>query len=145
MTVRARHPEGNTAPGPGPRSGPDRARPLLSQRTCLIVIAALVIGTVAAATSLPVVLPHGSCQASQPCTVPPCFHVRLDARARPRAVHREAAACPRHVGEVVCRLTAWAHEQGLTCGQVTVLAIDRSAALLPPAAARGFPFGSIPL
>jgi hypothetical protein len=49
MTVRARPPGGNIAPGPGPGSGPDRARPLLSQRTCLILIAALVIGIVAGA------------------------------------------------------------------------------------------------
>jgi hypothetical protein len=96
-------------------------------------------------TSLSVVVPHGSCQASQPCAVPPCFHVRLDAPAQPQAVRRDAAACGWHVGEVACRLTAWAHEHGLSCGQVTVLAIDRSAVLLPPATAHGFPFGSIPL
>lgn len=99
--------------------------------------------------SLPLVIPHGTCQASRPCTGTPCFQIQLEAPASPQPAHRDAAACPSHLGEVVCGLAAWAQEQGLEGGYVTVLAVGPSPVSCPPAApsatACGFAFTSIPL
>jgi hypothetical protein len=98
--------------------------------------------------SLTAVTPH-ACQASRPCNSRPCFHIRLDAPVWRRPAHRDAAACPSHLGEVVCGLASWAHEHGLRGGQVTVLAVDTHPAGSPPAgsnpAASGFAFTSIPV
>ncbi len=93
--------------------------------------------------SLTAVTPH-ACQASGPCTGMPCFHIRLDAPAWRRPAHRDAAACPSHLGEVVCGLASWAHDHGLRGGQVTVLAVNPNPASAPPAAS-GFAFTSIPV
>jgi hypothetical protein len=104
-------------------------------------------------TCLPPAIPPGACHADRTCAHAPCFQVRLEAAARPQPARRNATACASHLGEVVCDLAAWAHDHGLTCGQVTILAIDRPPAACPPAgpgglgepASHGFAFTTIPL
>ena len=98
--------------------------------------------------SLTAVTPD-ACQASRPCSSRPCFHIRFDAPVWRRPARRDAAACPSHLGEVVCRVASWAHENGLRGGQVTVLAVDPHPASPPPTGtyrvASGFAFTSIPV
>jgi hypothetical protein len=76
-------------------------------------------------TCLPSLTPRSECHAGHPCAHVPCFQVLLEAPGRPQPARRNATACASHLGEVVCDLTTWAHEHGLTSGQVTVLAVDR--------------------
>jgi hypothetical protein len=100
--------------------------------------------------------PNSACHAGRPCPQAPCFQVLLESPGRLQPARMSATACASHLGEVVCDLTAWAREHGLTCGQVTVLAVDRSLATCQAAdpadqdgragpARRGFVFSTIPL
>jgi hypothetical protein len=124
MTVRRRPADRNSPRDPGreTRPAPPGGRsPLLTVRPAVILL-----------------IPGGGCHAGRPCAHAPCFQVRLEAPARPRPARRNATACASHLGEVVCDLTAWAHDHGLTRGQVTVLAIDRPPVTCPAAGSGGF-------
>jgi hypothetical protein len=103
----------------------------------------------AAMTSQPSRTPPRTCAARPPCPGPPCFLIEFHAPPGSQCDGRGAAACPGHLGEVVCDVATWAHEHGLDDGEVTVLAIDRSPVSRSPAGSReagqGFVFGSIRL
>ena len=94
-----------------------------------------------------------TCQSPCRCRRAPCFQVRLEARSHPRPVRRSGQACASHIVDLVQTLTSWAHEHDLSCGQITVLAIERRpnisqphGAEPPPALTRpAFPFSTIPL
>jgi hypothetical protein len=105
----------------------------------------------------------GGCDAETTCLHAPCFHVQLEA-SRPRQAHRQANACAYHVPDVIETLRAWAGEQDLADGQLTILAIEPAAGgRIPDRAAqpaqpgqrgqsspgqpelRGFAFSTIPL
>ena len=81
----------------------------------------------------------------------PCFQVQLEA-SRPRQAYRQANACAYHVPDVIETLRAWAGEQDLADGQLTILAIELAAggripdrAGQSPPELRGFAFSTIPL
>ena len=91
------------------------------------------------------------------CLHVPCFQVQLDA-SRPRQAHRQANACAFHVTDVIEALRAWAGEQDLAEGRLTVLAIEPAAGGRMPGQPgqpgqggggqpelRGFAFSTIPL
>ncbi len=96
----------------------------------------------------------GGCDADTTCLHVPCFQVQLEA-SRPRQAHRQANACAHHVPDVIETLRAWAGEQGLADGQLTILAIEPAAGGRIPDRAgqsgpgqpelRGFAFSTIPL
>jgi hypothetical protein len=93
-----------------------------------------------------------SCEADPRCTRAACFQVQLEA-SRPEQAHRQASACAYHVADVIEALRAWARDQGLGGGQLTILAIESVAgghqacgASGPNTAAlREFAFTTIPL
>ncbi len=94
----------------------------------------------------------GGCDADTTCLHAPCFQVQLEA-SRPRQAHRQANACAYHVPDVIETLRAWAGEQDLADGQLTILAIEPAAGGRIPDLAgqpsqpelRGFAFSTIPL
>lgn len=91
------------------------------------------------------------CDADPGCTHGACFQVQLEA-SRPQA-HRQALACAYHVADVIEALRAWARDQGLGGGQLTILAIEsaagghqaRGTSGPNTAALREFAFTTIPL
>jgi hypothetical protein len=97
----------------------------------------------------------GRCDADTECLHVACFQVQLDSSC-PRQAHRRANACVYHVPGVIEALRAWAGDQGLADGQLTILAIEPAAGGRLPGAAvqsagpgepelRGFAFSTIPL
>lgn len=97
----------------------------------------------------------GRCDADTQCLHMACFQVQLDSSC-PRQAHRRANACAYHVPDVIGALRAWAGEQGLADGQLTILAIEPAAGgRLPDQAVQaggpgepelqGFAFSTIPL
>jgi len=97
----------------------------------------------------------GRCDADAECLRVACFQVQLDSSC-PRHAHRRANACAYHVPDVIEALRAWAGEQGLADGQLTILAIEPIAGGWLPGQAvqpgppgqpelRGFAFSTIPL
>jgi hypothetical protein len=94
---------------------------------------------------------HGHCEADRRCYRAPCFEAQLEAEKGLLSVHRNAELCANHLGDMVQSLTAWARREGLTHGQVTVLAIDPTCPLraadqaFPRTLSRAFRFGAIPL
>jgi len=78
-----------------------------------------------------------ACQADAGCYFPPCFQARVDAArvGRKPRIRRRVNACASHLGTVVVALAAWAVEQRLTDGDLTILAID------PPPRASALPSG----
>lgn len=67
-----------------------------------------------------------ACQADSACHFPPRFQAHLDApqnAQRPR-IRRRTNACARHLETMVVAITTWAHEQQLTNGDLTILAIE---------------------
>lgn len=94
---------------------------------------------------------HGHCEADRRCHREPCFEAQLEAQIGLLPIRRNAKLCADHLGDMVQSLTAWARREGLTHGQVTVLAIDPTCPLraadqaFPRTLSRAFPFGAIPL
>jgi hypothetical protein len=89
----------------------------------------------------------GRCDAETVCLHVPCFQVQVEAG---RQLHRQVNACAYHVTEVIEAMKAWAGEQGLADGQLTILAIGPAAAgrqsgATGPQDLRGFAFTTIPL
>jgi hypothetical protein len=99
----------------------------------------------------------GDCQADPLCHRAPYFQARLEATDGPLPVSRHVKLCGVHLGDMVQVLTSWAHEHGLTNGQVTVLIIDPPPTDPPPSGPPlalpwlrqsppgGYAFGSISL
>jgi hypothetical protein len=83
----------------------------------------------------------GQCDADPSCLHMRCFQVQLEA---PRKAHRQANACAYHVADIVQALRAWAGEQGLADGRLTILAIEPAGGGRQPEL-RGFAFSNIPL
>jgi hypothetical protein len=48
----------------------------------------------------------------------------LETRAGTSLVYIASRACAAHIGAIVAGLTVWAHDHGITEGQLAVLAID---------------------
>jgi hypothetical protein len=67
-----------------------------------------------------------ACEADPRCRHGACFQVQLEA-SRPRRADRQALACAYHVADVIEALRAWARDQGLGGGQLTILAIESAA------------------
>jgi len=94
---------------------------------------------------------HARCEADHRCYRTPCFEAQLKAQVGLLPVHRNVELCADHLGAMVQSLTAWARREGLTRGQVTVLAIDPDYSLraadqaFPRTLSRAFEFGAIPL
>jgi hypothetical protein len=99
----------------------------------------------------------GRCDADTKCLHVPCFQVQLEA-SRPRQADRQATACAYHVPDIIEALRAWAGEQDLADGQLTILAIEPAAGGRIPdrpgqpgqpgpgqPELRGFAFSTIPL
>jgi len=104
---------------------------------------------------------QGACDADSECLHVPCFQVQLEASSRGQA-HRQANACAYHVADVIQALRAWAAEQGVIDGALTILAIEPAAGGRQPGGSgqgdqgdqgsgpgdldlHGFPFSRIPL
>jgi hypothetical protein len=88
-----------------------------------------------------------ACDADPCCTHGACFQVQLEA-SRPRQAHRQALACAYHVADVIEALRAWARDQGLGGGQLTILAVESAAGGTSgpkTAGLREFAFTTIPL
>jgi hypothetical protein len=82
------------------------------------------------------------CEADRRCGRAACFEAQLEARDGGHRVRKNAELCANHLGDMVQSLTAWAREEGITCGQVTVLVIDPCC---PRTITRTFEFAAIPL
>lgn len=67
-----------------------------------------------------------ACQADSTCHRPPRFQAFLEATRQPQParVRRRTEACACHLGAMVAAMTAWAREQHLTEGDLTILTID---------------------
>jgi len=67
-----------------------------------------------------------ACQADRACAFPPRFQAHLDApqNAQHPRIRGRTNACARHLATMVVAITAWAHEQHLTNGDLTILAIE---------------------
>jgi hypothetical protein len=79
---------------------------------------------------------HHVCQADSTCGNPPRFQARLEAVNGTQSIRQDAEACAGHLTEMVQAITTWAHDQHLTEGQLTVLAIGSpsgGSCLLVPA------------
>jgi hypothetical protein len=67
-----------------------------------------------------------ACQADSACHFPPRFQAHLD--APPNAQHPRIRgctnACARHLATMVVAITTWAHQQQLSHGDLTILAIE---------------------
>lgn len=88
-----------------------------------------------------------SCDADPRCTHGACFQVQLEA-SRPRQAHRQALSCAYHVADVIEALRAWARDQSLGDGQLTILAVESAAGGNSgpnTAGLRKFAFTTIPL
>jgi hypothetical protein len=79
-------------------------------------------GSVVTLVAVPV-LPR-ACQSGTACQAAPWFQALLQTPTGTSPVCIAAQACATHIGAVVQNLTAWAHEHGITEGQVAVLTID---------------------
>jgi hypothetical protein len=96
--------------------------------------------------------PSSACDADPRCGRTACFQVQLEA-SEPEQAYRQALACAHHVADVIEALRGWAREHGLAGGQLTILAIEPTAAghqvggTSGPktAALREFAFSTIPL
>jgi hypothetical protein len=82
------------------------------------------------------------------CTRAAFFQARVESPAGPEFVLRRVNACAGHLVEVIIQLRAWACRRHVSCGRLTLLAIDpyalsRLAARNVPAP--GFIFYSAPL
>jgi hypothetical protein len=87
------------------------------------------------------VLPR-ACQSGAACQAAPRFQVLLETRTGTSPVCVAARACAAHIGGIVAGLTAWAHDHGITEGQLAVLAIDPAQLDTEP---QGLVFWIIPL
>jgi hypothetical protein len=67
-----------------------------------------------------------ACQADRSCHFPPRFQAHLDApqNAQHPRIRGRTNACARHLATMVVAITTWAHEQHLTNGDLTILAIE---------------------
>ena len=96
--------------------------------------------------------PSTACDGDPRCGHPACFQIQLEA-SQPQQAYRQALACAYHVADVIEALRAWAREQDLAGGQLTILAIEPAAGGRQPggtsgsktAALREFAFSTIPL
>jgi len=89
------------------------------------------------------VSPH-TCQTSDRCGSPPCFQGKLWATADSRAIHKCAASCAIHLGDMVLGLTAWAQDHDIPSAELEVLVVDPAVPLHTPAeSANGYAFATI--
>jgi len=94
---------------------------------------------------------HGHCEAYRQCRRAPCFEAQLEAQSGILRIHRNAALCADHLGDMVQSLAAWARREGVTHGTVTVLAVDPTCPLraadqaIPRTLSHAFQFSVITL